>query len=496
MSTVTDLLKQYGPLSSSKVKQLLMRDGLTDEAARQHIHRAKSETRRLTTIKLPKRANFLYLDDQYGSADFFNSLIKAHTEVNSAFGIAIQGIMGRGGMIPLDHFKIASGAPTKLKKHLGREHILKKLIDTQLLKKTEIPELGTWVQLDGKGHLFHNDHKTVRITQLVEKILIKGVKNWLRKNVFVSYGSVKTRLDEKIPVFGQFGFDLAAPSYIQPLVKKKREKAIPGFVVADVIYNDHLNADHIKYFLRKCQINRQFSKMKPFIAFLMAARFKEDAFRIGREQGLIFTTPENLFGEEIAKALRELVDTLNHAAAVAASNPDNISKLFNSLSKIEGASINLKGALLELIVGHLVHEREGNTIDIGVEVADQQGRSAEIDIRRVKGDYEVGIYECKSRPSESEIDKDDVEIWLESKVPIIKNALRKESRFNNSKMIFEYWTSAKFSEDAVSYLEAKKELINKYEIKWRDGQGILKYARKIKTSSIVNTFKEQYLNII
>jgi hypothetical protein len=55
---------------------------------------------------------------------------------------------------------------------------------------------------------------------------------------------------------------------------------------------------------------------------------------------------------------------------MAVGNPDKIKNLFSRLSAIEGAAGNLRGALFELLVGHLVRSIEGGSIDIGVLVQD------------------------------------------------------------------------------------------------------------------------------
>ncbi|MCE7887026.1 MAG: hypothetical protein DYH13_05930 [Alphaproteobacteria bacterium PRO2] len=81
------------------------------------------------------------------------------------------------------------------------------------------------------------------------------------------------------------------------------------------------------------------------------------------------TTPATLFGEDVAKALADLMDTLTNAAAVAASSPDQLEKLFQKLSGIEGSAGNLRGALFELLVGHMVRQLEGGSIDIGAIVS-------------------------------------------------------------------------------------------------------------------------------
>jgi hypothetical protein len=164
----------------------------------------------------------------------------------------------------------------------------------------------------------------------------------------------------------------------------------------------------------------------------------------------------------------------------------------SSLSSIEGAAINLRGALFELIVGHLVLKGEGTSIDIGVKVRNSKGERAEIDVRRVKGEHELVIYECKGYQPSTQINLGEVKLWIEKKIPIIRNSLLEESRFKNINMSFEYWTSGEFSEDARVFLEKKSNETNKYNIRWKDGKDILNYARKIKSSSMVDTLNQHY----
>ena len=77
--TIESVLIELGPSPSSKVKERLISSGLSEEAARQRISRSRGKVRRLISIGLPKREGFLYLDDQYGSYEFWNSLVDSHT---------------------------------------------------------------------------------------------------------------------------------------------------------------------------------------------------------------------------------------------------------------------------------------------------------------------------------------------------------------------------------------------------------------------------------
>lgn len=486
------LLKKLGPSSSSKIKDSLVAGGLSEEAARQRISRSKGHIRRLTTIKLPRRESFLYLDSQYGSYEFWNSLVRSHTETNSAYGIAMQSIMDRGGAIPKSFFSIVSGSPIKLKKHIASNHILKNLVSCKLLKIENDEELGECVLIDAQGTLDYSGIDALRARLVVEDIIVKAVLEWSRKIGLASYNAIKKRTLQKVQIFGQFGWDITSPSYIFPLAGFDKNNVTPGFIAIDVT-NSTIGVEGVKYFIKKCAVNRSIKNMKPFLAMLVAERFSEDAFRLGKSSGIIFTTPEILFGKEIAENIRALSATLENAAATAAKNPDKVLKLFNSLSIIEGAAINLRGALFELIVGHLVYKGEGNSIDIGIKVRNSDGKSAEIDVRRVKGDHQLALYECKGYQPSTKISIDDIDLWLSKKIPIIRDALMQEERFKNTTMFFEYWTSGEFSSEAIELLKKKSNETKKYKIRWKNGSDILNYAREIKSNTMVDTLSQHYL---
>lgn len=495
MGNVKEILKQNGPLPSSRIKEILMKTGLGDEAAKQRISRTRGTVKRLQTIRLPNREQFLYLNDQFATDAYWSSLIKTHTEANTAYGIAFQSIVGRGGVAKEEQFHILSGAPKKLSKHTGSTHVLERLIDSKLLIRTSDPDLGDLIQVDGQGYLNFQPTQIKKARLLSERIILNGLKDWIRKLGLGSYNKVETILDGKIPSYGQFDFDLVSPSYIYPLVEKTRTSANPGFVVSDVIYQT-LEKSHIQYFIKKCRINRQLKKMRPFLGILVSERFSTEAFDFGKKEGLILTTPEIIFGQEIADALKDLVNTLEQAAAFATTNPDKITQLFSSLSKLEGAENNVKGALFELIVGHVVLNLYGTSIDIGVKVVAPDGKMAEIDVRRVKGNHEVAVYECKSRPPKHEMSLNEVKMWFSERVPIIRKALLNEQRFQDMHMTFEYWTTGEYSSEALHFLEELKGSVKKYSIDWKNGKEVLKATKNAKTKSMIDVLKNHYLTDI
>jgi len=74
-----NILQSNGPLSSSVVKKTMMDGGISEVAARQRISRSGEFVQRYSSLPLLKREAFLFLEDQYGSIDFWNELIKSHT---------------------------------------------------------------------------------------------------------------------------------------------------------------------------------------------------------------------------------------------------------------------------------------------------------------------------------------------------------------------------------------------------------------------------------
>ena len=489
--TIESVLIKLGPSPSSQVKKQLVSSGLSEEAARQRISRSKGKVRRLTYIGLPKREAFLYLDKQYRTYEFWNSLVNSHTKANSAYGIAIQSLMARGGVLPKKFFKIMSGSPQKLKKHISSDSILKGLISCKLAKIELYEEFGECVVVDAQGCLEYSETNSLKSRLIVEDVIINAVYDWARKIGFASYKVIKKRSLIDVPTFGQFGWDITAPSYISPLSSFDNQKTIPGFIAIDVT-NSLINSNGAKYFINKCRLNRSIKNMKPFIGMLVADRFSEKAFKLGKSSGLIFTTPEILFGSDTAESIRNLSSTLENAAAIAAKNPTKVIDLLSSLPSIEGAAINLRGALFELIVGHLVYKGEGTSIDIGVKVRNSTGKCAEIDVRRVKGDHELAIYECKGYQPSTQVKVDEVEKWLSKKVPIIRSALLDEVRFKNSTMTFEFWTSGDFSDEAIQFLKKKNGKTRKYKIKWKNGKDILNYACKYHLTSMVDALNQHY----
>ena len=227
---------------------------------------------------------------------------------------------------------------------------------------------------------------------------------------------MRIRDEHPDPRFSTFRFDLTGPSYLQPMVRFGASKPDPGFVVVDVLLGEELDDTMVSPFLRKCTMLSALKKVRPFLPMLVADSFTPDALRLCRSKGVIATRPETVFGQDVAKALEDLLQTLTHAASATISQ---IESLFKRLSSIEGAAGNLRGALFELIVGYCVKELECGSVDLGLIVVDiKNGKRAEIDVRLTKQRL-IKVYECKGYQPESVVPHTEIEKWLTERVPII-----------------------------------------------------------------------------
>ncbi len=373
--------------------------------------------------------------------------------------------------------------------------VLQRMEAVRLVRIDSFDGYGECVVVDGNGAFGAADIASMKARLATESVLLLAVRDWVRKLAMVSYNTVAIRdlSQAERPTFGTCRWDLCGPSYLRPFVMRSADGTPkPGFVVCDAFAGDGLGVEQIKYFLRKCQLLTPFAKLSPFLPILVAERYSKDAFAAGKRAGILMATSRTLFGEEVAAALTSLLRTLTKAAAVAAGNPDKIHELFSTLGRIEGAAANLRGALFEMIVGFLVREREGNTIDIGERVTDpNSGQSVEMDVRRIKEDQECWVYECKGHQPTDLVDIKMVRGWVE-KIGVIHSVLRREGRFQGCRFGFEFWTCGNFEAEAIEFLKSVQLARPKLNLAWRDGVAVREYAAATNKKSILDTLDEHY----
>ena len=465
--------------------------GLSHDAAKQRVSRASPPIRKFPIRLLPKNEAFLYHQDDRNSERFWEALVRSLRESSSIYGLALDGLIARGGLAQRQSFNVVAGAPEAQKKQVPLSGLLDNLVNAGLVDRSEVGEMGECVCLNSQ--VFGTpDFHAFRARKIAEDVLMDGLREWTRKLGLASYNAIEIRNAERAPKFSTFHWDLSGPSYLLPLVSVGPGGRKPGFFVADVFCDGTLDVPKIQYFLRKVRMLKAMRRVVPFMPVLLADGYTKEALRAGKAAGIMMATTRNLFGDSVANALSSLIDTLTHAAAVAASNPDRLIGLLKDLSVIEGAAGNLRGALFEMIVGYLVREVEGNTIDIREIIYDPESRkAAEIDVRRIKERQECWFYECRARQPDARIGADEISAWIE-KVNRIWRFHRAEQRFQGCRFGFEIWTTGQFDDKALALLEEEKRKRTRIEIGWRDGAQVRDYAKRASRKAILDTLDEHY----
>lgn len=492
ISDIERILEQ-GPCLSSEVISKLKKLGISSEAARKRIERAGSNICKLRGVKFAHNQQFLYLKDQYPTPEFRQALIEAFRQTGSDYAMALYGIEARGGIVPRNLFNTFCGSPSLLKKHISRDIILSKLEELRIISIQDRQPLGKCVVAEYE-EVDVESLSRIRACLLAEEIFIKAISDWMRENSLVSYKKMKLRGVAK-PDFGHFAWDFTGPSYLLPLVSHTKQKARPnpGFFVGDVILGRELSDQHVQYFIRKCEILKYQKNTRPFVPFLIADSFSGPAFEIGKSKGLVFTTPRNFFNQEIAEGLKELIQTLSHAAARVIKDPAIVERIFSKLSSIEGAAGNLRGPLFELIVGYCIRKMKAGSIDIAQPVqSPKTGERTDIDVMLVKAKVEIRCYECKGHNLGKEVSLSEIEEWAEKRIPIIRDWIKEQDRFASSEQMFCFWTSGCFAKETQQYLKALKKRVKKYDIEWKDCSAVKKYIQSTREQGMIRVFNEQY----
>lgn len=492
--SVLDLLKLYGPCLTSDLAKSMVESGLSNAAARQRITRAQGDIKRLAGLRFAKNARFIYLDDQYGTREFWEAIEQAFKSNGAAYWNAVTGLRSRGGVCPKSMFPIVCGAPMARTRQLSPERIFERLCAIQLLEEYQEDENGqTYIQFH--PHSYHKDSEAkFKATLLAEFVALQAVRDWARKIGFGSFGKFKLRGETELPVVSSVAWDMSAPSYMRPLARMNNGTIKPGFFVCDINLRGVMTVDEVALFIRKHSHASAPQNVSPIMPFLIGDVFSQDAFNLARQSGIAATTIEHLFGADTAKALRDLIELLSNSGATAAMNPAHLFDVLNALTKIDGAANNLRGAVFELVVGSLAKDIEGGYLLTGEKRRDIfTGEAAEIDVLLDRPDDKpVLIVECKSKIPGAMVSRDEVKHWLGNRVPLIQKILIQDGRYNGRSFHFELWSNGLVHDDALSWLSAQRKDQGLFTLDWKDGTALRSYANKAKTSAIRKILKEHY----
>ena len=492
MLSIEEYLEAEGSQLATSVAAWLMTKGLSADAARKRVSRIKPPVRTFPVPLFPKGARFMYTQAQRNEERFWEALQRDLRTTGSVYGMALDGVVARRGVIAQAEFAVISGATVRpVKKQVTAETALERLSAAGLLIERRIGDENVVVL--GRQELGIADTLGMKARGVAERIILDGLREWARRNGAASYNQIRIRGEHELQPIQQFSFDLAGPSYLLSL--RRGKTGTPGFLVADVFAEGLLNEYHIRYFIRKAQALHATLTGATLLPILVADGFTGPALSAGHAAGIMMATPSTLFGLRVGAALRTLLETLNRAAAYASSDtPDRLVGLINSLSEIEGRAGNLRGPLFELMAAYLAR-RDAVSIDMGVRATDpESGAQADIDVLKITAQSaECVAIECKGKEPGGTVSDEEVGKWL-SKIRTILAHLRAQPHLKESRPSFELWTSGEFTTDALARLTAEQKRRTKFPIRWKDGHKILELATTHKEKAIGDALRQHFLN--
>jgi len=494
--TLTTLLKCEGPCLSSTLADLLMQSkNISAENARKVISRAVLAGE-ISSIKnvFPRREQFVYLRETYGSDAFWHALTDKLIESGSALGLALSALLARGGIIPERDFGAASGSPVAMKKKIPFSVVWQTLVKIGLCTEIFLPEIGECIALrENDERRYDSVSRQVHARLVTESIFISTLVQWSQNLNLISYNLARTRLDDegKPPAVSNYLFDFTGPSYLSPLVTQGGNANKPGFFACDVLLGTQLTLTQVQPFIAKCKSLRSMKNVGRSLFMLAASQFDKDAFQALKKEGIIPATPENLFGEAFAKSLRELNDFLSYYFTHASANLEKIDSLMAALTNVKGAAAQLQGALFEYLVAEVM-KHEGN-VEVGKVIRSAEGKKAESDVFISKGYQEVRFIECKGYKPYSEVRHADVKHWIADQVPVFFDYARKDKP--EAEIHVEFWTTGKLGEESQHSFNRFREnnaVRKRYTIHVLEAHDVRKRFHATKNKSLIKVYEDHF----
>ncbi|GAW65513.1 plasmid-like protein [Geoanaerobacter pelophilus] len=493
---IEKMLMAHGPCLSTEVTRMLEEQGLSADAARKRVSRGFFGLKHLAELKFPRNSKFLYLQHDYLSDRYYRALTRAILGSNSAYAPALAALLQRGSVVPRAHFLSACGAPVQQKKHLSAETILARLLSAKVVSELLVPGVGpciiAWTKFNQEFN--RSDINDLKARLICEKVLLGAIGMWARHLGIVSFDKVHLRDEsESVPTVGTFTWDLAAPSYLAPMLEWRKDgKLSPGFVVCDVLLGKQMTEVGINPFLQKFSTLTSLKSIGRCLPIFVADGYSPTALRRAKELGVIPATPRTLFGDEVAEGLSQLASVLSMAAR-ASIKPEVFDELFNRLGKIEGATANIRGALFEYFAAELARAALSDNVERNRVFRDQNGTAAEVDIVAVKSKRSVYFIECKGYQPSGTIPDSSIERWLSQTIPLVRQQALSHPDWRGLELHFEFWTTGNLTNVAENKILQAKAATQKFVIEYRRAADIYALAEETRDQSLIRTLRQYFL---
>lgn len=480
---VIDLLKKHGPMLSGKLAHLFEKEyGVSNEAARQALSRAKSPVNKICTLSFEKNQKFFYLESQFMSHNYMDRLLENIREYSQVNWIYICAFQTQYGYVSKSILPALVSSPVKnVKGHKLHTRVIEDLIKCHIIEEYDETHwrLCDWVPGSGQSL-----SRSTGI-EVVKKQIVNDFAGWARNINFVGYDSSKKLFESA--EFANFQWAFTAPSYVQPLYDMKSQKN--GFVVGDVIYGKTATLEDIQFFINKLSVIESYKRLPRFLPVLLLENATQEALRALKDHKVVVAFIKNLFDQRYVELLAEIVNIFTNASAIIVKDPVQIEKLFLEISKSEGRYNDIIGDFFEIMVGYYYQCIGCRYLTIGKTIhIPGSGKTNELDLL-IEREGKVIIVECKA--TRSAIDEKYVEKWIRKNIPQIREWLN--VRYPDIGCFeFQLWSLGGFSPNALNMLKDARENTKKYRIEFFDKDQILNMIRQHNVQHLADLLRRHF----
>lgn len=485
MTFIEETIKKNGPSLSSELLEILTNKekGLSKDAARKRLSRVGNGIAKIKGLFTD--GQILFHDKSiYNSEEYFSGISRALKKAGKQYHIILQSLDFHYGLINIKELPSYSINPIKnLKGHVTFHSALEKLQNLNLISiDDEYVTVSSFITDNNPNY------KRSKGVEVAKKFLLVQFNDWSRKIGFSSYNTSKFYSE-----FGKYQFNYVSPSYIGSLPKyTSNKKIIPGFLIADILIGNTVSESQVEFFINKVKVLKYQRNVANFIPFLIVESIDTNSLNALRAEGIAIGFVNELFGEKYKELLNSLINLVTNAGAILKKNPEAYLDLITKLNKlVVGKTNNLRGDLFELAVGYY-QGRICNSIDIG-KLINYQGEKREIDVLGFLPN-KIIVSECKGY--NHKVSKDEIDTWLGKNIPIIRKWILDQPSISEREIVFEFWSTGGFTDDAKLLLEKRKSGTKKYTIEYYGIEKMIKKSKELNANKFTEILRDYYIKEI
>ncbi len=473
------ILEEIGPVITSQLAaEMVKRYEITHATARKRIQRAieHKQVHIIESVNFAHNQSLAYLPSHTGTALLRLRLFDALKSNRSVFRLPLAALAARGGRIPTEMFPSITANPLRHSSKLTATKLKDKLLSMDLLA-----EVDETIVLSQSVNLRSIDLRSLSYILRAEEAFLRTLVQWCRKQRLLG-NQVSLRSSREVPQFGYHQWDMVGPSYLYPFLRVDGPAKNPGYIVADVILGRKLTIEHVEYFVEKCAVLRASQANTPFLGMLLADWFDSDALGIAQKNGLLFTTPANLFGAQFA----DVIERIRRVSERTDSITDEISMMSEILDDVHRLKLSnelfecVRDQLFECLLQCLCLQQHPGCRWVNKVIFDPSGSVSSRIFGSILENHKLGSFHLVRWKSLAGADtvvyEDEVKHWFASEAPEIAKKIE-----NYIPRKYYFWTPGTFDTEAKSAIDVLNRQNRSLQFVCNDGRYIKSLLSRVDT---------------